>query len=50
MRTYLTTRPWIWALLLLPAAMIVSPVLNNVLTAVVHAVVPQVVRSVFNII
>jgi hypothetical protein len=50
MRTYITTRPWIWALLLLPGAMILSPVLTKVITAVIHAVVPQVVRSVLGMI
>jgi hypothetical protein len=49
-RTYITTRPWIWALLLLPAAMILSPLLSNVITAVIHAVVPQVVRSLLTIV
>jgi hypothetical protein len=51
MKAYFTNLPMkIWALLVLPAVVIAYPVAMIVLPAVVHAVVPDVVRTVLRMI
>jgi hypothetical protein len=51
MKAYFTNLPMkIWLLIALPAVLIAYPIVCIVLPAVVHAVVPEVVRSVLNVI
>lgn len=51
MRAYLANRPmWIWALLVLPVAIIATPVASAVAAEVIRAVVPNVVRTVLTLI
>jgi len=51
MRAYLTNLPMrIWLLLVVPAVIIGYPVLRIAVPAVVHAVVPEVVRTVLRVI
>jgi hypothetical protein len=51
MKAYFTRLPTrIWMLVALPAVLIAYPIARIVVPAVVHAVVPQVVRSVLSVI
>jgi len=51
MKAYLQNLPTrIWLLLVIPAVMLAYPVVRIVLPAVIHAVVPEVVRSVLSVI
>ncbi len=51
MKAYFTNLPTrTWLLLVLPAVVLAYPVLQIVVPAVVHAVVPEVVRTVFSVI
>jgi hypothetical protein len=51
MKSYFTNLPTrTWALLVLPAVMLAYPVVRIVVPAVLHAVVPEVVRSVLSMI
>jgi hypothetical protein len=51
MKTHLANLPFaVWALIGLPALLITRCVLLNVVPQVVHAVVPEVVRSVLRVI
>jgi ABC-type antimicrobial peptide transport system permease subunit len=51
MKAYLTNLPMsTWLLLAVPVVVIASPVVGNVVTAVVRAVVPEVVRTVLSMI
>ena len=51
MKAYFANLPTkIWALLVLPAVVIAYPVVRIVAPAVVHAVVPEVVRTVLRMI
>lgn len=50
MKAYLANRPmWMWALLVLPVAMVATPVVSAVASEVVRAVVPNVVRTVLSL-
>ena len=49
MKAYFTNLPTrTWMLLIVPVLAIASPIVRIVVVAVVHEVVPQVVRSVFS--
>ncbi|HZC24242.1 MAG TPA: hypothetical protein VE866_12945 [Candidatus Binatia bacterium] len=49
MKAYVTNLPMkTWVLLIVPALAIAYPICRIVVVAVVHEVVPQVVRSVFS--
>jgi len=51
MRTYFNNLPTkTWLLLVIPAVVLAYPVARLVVPAVLHAVVPQVVRSVLSVI
>jgi len=51
MKAYLQNLPTrIWLLLVIPAVMLAYPVVRIVLPAVIHAVVPEAVRSVLSVI
>jgi hypothetical protein len=51
MRAYFTNLPTrTWFLLILPAVLIAYPIVSILVPAVVHAVVPDVVRSVLSLI
>jgi hypothetical protein len=51
MKSYFTNLPTrTWVLLVLPAVMLAYPVVRIVVPAVLHAVVPEVVRSVLSMI
>jgi len=51
MKAYFTNLPTrTWLLLVVPVVVIAYPVVRVVLPAVVHAVVPEVVRTVLNVI
>ena len=51
MRTYFNNLPTkTWLLLVVPAVVLAYPVARLVVPAVLHAVVPQVVRSVLSVI
>ncbi|HUA14919.1 MAG TPA: hypothetical protein VMG31_06455 [Verrucomicrobiae bacterium] len=51
MKAYFTNLPMrTWLLLVAPAVVIAYPVARLVLPAVMHAVVPQVVRTLLNVI
>jgi hypothetical protein len=51
MKAYLINLPMkIWAVLVLPAVVIAYPVARIVVPAVVHAVVPEAVRTVLSVI
>jgi len=51
MKTYFTNLPTrIWLLLMLPVVVIAYPVVRIVVPAVVHAVVPEAVKTVLSII
>jgi hypothetical protein len=51
MKTYLTNLPMkIWLLLVVPAVLIAYPVACAAVPAVIHAVVPEAVRTVLNLI
>ena len=51
MKAYFTNLPTkIWVLLVVPAVLIAYPVVCVVVPAVVHAVVPDVVRTVLSVI
>ena len=51
MKAYFTNLPTrVWMLLLVPAVMIAYPLVRCVIPAVVHAVVPEAVRTVLSMI
>ncbi|HEY4763129.1 MAG TPA: hypothetical protein VIH75_05600 [Candidatus Sulfotelmatobacter sp.] len=51
MKAYLTNLPMkIWVVLIVPAVVIAYPVARIVVPAVVHAVVPEAVRTVLSVI
>ena len=51
MKAYFTNLPTrIWLLLIVPAVVIAYPVVRIVVPAVVHAVVPEAVRTVLSVI
>jgi hypothetical protein len=51
MKAYFSNLPTkIWLLLVLPAIVVAYPVAKIVVPAVIHAVVPEVVRSVLSVI
>jgi len=51
MRAYFTNLPTrTWLLIVVPAVVIAYPVARMVVPAVIHAVVPEVVRSVLSVI
>ena len=51
MKAYFSNLPMrSWLLLVVPAVMLAYPVMRVVVPAVVHAVVPEVVRSVLSVI
>jgi hypothetical protein len=51
MKAYFTNLPMrTWVLLIVPAVVIAYPVVKIVIPAVVHAVVPEVVRTVLSVI
>jgi len=51
MRTYFNNLPTrTWLLLVIPAVVLAYPVVRIVVPAVLHAVVPEVVRSVLSVI
>jgi hypothetical protein len=51
MKAYLTNLPMkIWLVLVVPAVVIAYPVVRIVVPAVVHAVVPEAVRTVLSVI
>jgi hypothetical protein len=51
MRTYFNNLPTrTWLLLVIPAVVLAYPVVRLVVPAVLHAVVPEVVRSVLSVI
>jgi hypothetical protein len=51
MKAYFTSLPTrIWLLLIVPAVVIAYPVVRIVVPAVVHAVVPEAVRTVLSVI
>ena len=51
MRTYLHNLPMrIWLMVVVPAIVVAYPVVRVVLPCVIHAVVPEVVRSVLSVI
>lgn len=50
MKAYFTNLPTkVWALLVVPAVMLAYPIARIVVPAVVHAVVPEVVRTVLSV-
>jgi hypothetical protein len=51
MKAYLTNLPMkIWLVLVVPAVVIAYPVVRTVVPAVVHAVLPEAVRTVLSVI
>jgi hypothetical protein len=51
MKAYLTNLPTrTWLLLVVPAVVIAYPVVRTVVSGVIHAVVPEVVRTVLSVI
>ena len=51
MKAYLTNLPMkIWLVLVVPAVVVAYPVVRIVVPAVVHAVVPEAVRTVLSVI